>query len=349
MGSRRAIRISMVVVSCSAIITCATEVPDPSADAGANADVEGPNGCFAAPATPMTTPNPASRDPNLLARAATVVGSCIEDDGIERNLGYMWNEDLEPDIFYFRTARQAACLANARCGCRAVKTCLGFSVAPGDAGSCQPCTGSVATICGAGYWGTVDCGALGLNCDPRAICAPAPAMPCDRSTFTPSCDASGRPQVCNQDALGGAVVAGPECAKLGLTCAAGRCVGTGASCPTTNPPPDGVTALHGLGCIGADLDVCMAGQHATVRCADRGPGFSCQTFGDRSFCGLASECAPPAAGPSLVAPVGACEGNSVVICNAGRIDKIDCTTLGFTGCEFDKSNAKYGCIPGPMF
>jgi len=334
-----------MVVSCCAITTCANEEPPPSDDAGANMDVEGPNGCFAAPSMPMTS-NPASRDPDLLARAATVIGSCIEDDGIERNLGFMWNEDLEPDISYFRYARQAACLARARCGCRAVKACVGFGLTLGDAGSCEPCTGSVATICGAGYSATVDCGALGLTCDPRAICAPAPAMACDTATFSPTCT-NGRPQVCRKLAAAGAVLAGPDCAKLGLTCTGGRCVGTGPSCPSTSFPPDGVTALHGLGCIGADLDVCMGGQHATVRCADRGPGFACQTFGGQSFCGLASECAPPVEGPSLTAPAGECEGNSVVICNAGRIDKIDCTTLGFTGCEFNKSLAKYGCIPGP--
>src|SRR5687768_12594434 len=99
MWSRMASRLSMVVVASSAIITCATEEPHPDVDAavndaGVNADAEGPNGCFAGPSTPMTTVNPASRDPDLLARAATVYGSCgIQDDGIDRNLGFMWNED----------------------------------------------------------------------------------------------------------------------------------------------------------------------------------------------------------------------------------------------------------------
>lgn len=349
MWTRTASRFSMLVVACAAIVTCANEDPHSDVDGGANEDVQGPNGCFARPMTPMATPNPTSRDPDLLARAATVYGSCgIQDDGIERNLAFMWNEDLETDLFYYRTARQAACLANARCGCRALEACLEFDLKLGDARGCQPCAGSVATFCeDAKYWGTVDCAKVGLTCDARAICGPAGAMACDTPTFVPSCDTKGRPQVCVRKAVGGEVLTGLECAKLGLTCAAGRCVGTGATCPFSPfPQPDGVTTLEGLGCIGADLDACIAGQHATVRCADRGPGFACQTFGGRYFCGLASECAPPMERSSLIALVGQCEGNSVVICNAGRIDKIDCTTLGFTGCEFNPPEGKRGCLPG---
>jgi hypothetical protein len=342
-------RFSIPLLACAAIVTCATEDSRPDVDGGTNADVEGPNGCFAGSITPAATPSPASRDPDVLARAAAVYGSCgIQDDGIERNLGFMWNEDLEPDLFYFRTARQAACLANARCGCRALEACLGYDLKLGDGGSCEPCTGSVAKFCGEGqFWGTLDCAKVGLTCNPRAVCAPLGAIACDTTTFAPTCDTNGRPQVCIRKGAGGVVFAGPECAKLGLTCAAGRCVGTGATCPfIPRPQPDGVTALPGLGCIGADLDACMAGQHATVRCADRGPGFSCQSFGGQYFCGLASECAPPAEGPSLTAPIGQCEGSRVVICNAGRIDKIDCTTLGFTGCEFNLEEGKSGCVPG---
>ena len=347
MGSRNGLRSWAAVIVSSTVITCASEHGFPNTDGG-NADVQGPNGCFAGPTAPMTT-GPASRDPGLLARAATVVGSCIEDDGIERNLGHMWNEDLGPDVTYLRTVRQASCLANARCGCRAVQACLGFSLSLGDAGSCEACSGTVAKICGSGYWGTIDCGRLGLICDPVAVCAPSPAASCDMTTFVATCDAIGRPQVCRNQGNGGAVFTGPDCAKLGLACAAGRCAGTGVTgmCSAPIGQASGGIAIEGAACIGTDLDACVAGRHATIRCADRGPGFACQSFGGRFFCGLASECVPPSEGPALLEPVGQCEGNTVVICNAGRIDKIDCTTLGFTGCEFDKSQGKYGCIPGP--
>jgi hypothetical protein len=42
-----------------------------------------------------------------------------------------------------------------------------------------------------------------------------------------------------------------------------------------------------------------------------------------------------------------CDGATVVICNAGRVDRVDCRSLGFTGCEVNKVNHTYGCIPGP--
>ncbi|HZF51711.1 MAG TPA: hypothetical protein VE093_23815 [Polyangiaceae bacterium] len=67
-------------------------------------------------------------------------------------------------------------------------------------------------------------------------------------------------------------------------------------------------------------------------------GFSCQSLNTASFCGLAAECEP---GSAYYAT---CEGTTVVFCNAGRIEKIDCTTLGFTGCH-----TMYGegaCSPG---
>jgi hypothetical protein len=74
---------------------------------------------------------------------------------------------------------------------------------------------------------------------------------------------------------------------------------------------------------------------ADVDCGKFGTGFSCQSGSNTFFCGQANACVPGSASKPT------CEGTSLVVCNAGRIDKIDCTSLGFTGC-----NAAAGaCVP----
>ena len=70
----------------------------------------------------------------------------------------------------------------------------------------------------------------------------------------------------------------------------------------------------------------------------------CQSLGALFFCGLASECEPADVGFSRT--LDTCDGTILTTCNAGRIEHVDCTTLGFTGCQIDKKNGKYGCIPG---
>jgi len=41
-----------------------------------------------------------------------------------------------------------------------------------------------------------------------------------------------------------------------------------------------------------------------------------------------------------------CDGATLTFCSAGRLEHVDCLALGFTGCEIDRSNSRYGCIPG---
>jgi hypothetical protein len=315
-------------------------------------DVLGPNGCYAEP--DPSPAFPASRDPDLIARAATVVGSCIEDDGITRNIGYMWNSVYNQASFSNLFVLQAECLAYARCGCRAVEACLGFTLKRSDAGSCDACTGSIHTDCGPGYRGTFDCARVGLECDPLKVCSDTPAVRCDPSTFIATCDdATGSPLVCLQKGSVSTVAHLTPCGTAGLACRDGRCQGTGDACSGGMASPEGDLRFDGLGCVGDDLDACVGGRKTRFDCSGLGPGFSCQDVGARYFCGLASECAPAPQGPVLTVTATSriddetCDGATVVICNAGRVDRIDCTSLGFTGCEVNKANHTYGCTPGP--
>ena len=346
------LRVSILVAAtlcCRSFLACSDEPRDDSGDGGvqkdapATFDVAGPSGCYAVPQTPPGVS--AHRDPDLLAKAAAVAGSCIEDDGIERMLASMWTSDVMNGLWYQRLALQAECLANARCGCTAVSACLGFELRRSDAGACSPCSGSVLSQCSPGIEGKVDCALLGLSCDPAAGCSDPSALPCTPSSFVPSCDAKETPQLCLQKGPKPSVTRGADCPKLGLACAGGRCIGKGDACSGGASSPEGAVFFEGISCNGANLEACVENRKTTLNCAERGPGFSCQTFGGQSFCGLASECTPALRG--LVPQAASCEGNNVVFCNAGRIERIDCTTLGFTGCDVDKSKHTYGCTPGP--
>jgi hypothetical protein len=60
-----------------------------------------------------------------------------------------------------------------------------------------------------------------------------------------------------------------------------------------------------------------------------------QSFDNKFFCGLASECLP-AELPSVDAQRGttvSCDGDTLVFCNVGRIERQSCTELGFVRCE----------------
>jgi hypothetical protein len=276
-------------------------------------------------------------DPTLLARAATVVGSCMGDDGANRVLWQMWNEDFIPQM-WGKYGRQAPCLATSGGGCAAAKACLGYEVAIDDAGCTTFCSGTAVTVCDYPDRITFDCGKFGLACDPIALCVDAPASTCDASTAA-QCGADGKPQYCDR----GVLRDGVRCADVGLVCAEGRCVGRGDACVDTAVATQGVVQPAGIGCVGQNLDACVGGYRETISCAGIAPGFSCQSAGGAFFCGLAAECVPPDL-PGIVIPTPmTCEGTTLVLCNAGRIERVDCAALGFTGCDAISTK---GCTPG---
>jgi hypothetical protein len=281
----------------------------------------------------------ASRDPATLARAAVVVASCIPDDGINRNLAYMWTQPGGPRVWH-RFAYAAECLASFGQGCGAVEACLGWSIVE-SLGDCTPeCDGAVFSACEETWRFTVDCSKVGLGCDLDAMCSSEPSESCEEGTFVRTCGDDGQPVFCND----GAVFRGPDCATHGLTCSAGYCAGTGADCQGEYPDFQGGVYFDGSACDEDELTACVAGKIATRDCSSAGPGFGCQDVNGVQFCGLASECLPgeePGASDQSGSPI-SCEGDTVVFCNAGRIDRVDCTSLGFTGCDVDASQ---GCTP----
>ena len=276
-----------------------------------------------------------------------MLGACWGDDGADRNATHLWNANIASRRDFFLNVTQAQCLADANCGCAAVTHCLGLDVTSTAALDCVPsCDGDVYTLCGAGldappgYALSLDCGKIGQSCDVVAECVDDVIVSCDGSEPA-TCRDGARPLYCDD----GALREGPDCDGLGLGCLDGKCQGTGATCVNTTSSREEVVVYDGVSCQDGVLDACVDGKQASFTCAEQGPGFTCQSVMGVPFCGLASDCLPARDGSPSEANPPACDGNSVTFCNAGRLDEIDCLSLGFTGCQVDRSAGLYGCTP----
>jgi len=307
------------------------------------AGVGGSAGLGACQADPDLTPSmpaPSTLDPDLVARAAAVLGACMPDDGVPRSAAHIWLEHLRAPELYARFGTQLDCLANARCGCAAIEHCLGwvYRVPPADCPTV--CQGDVFTGCGGeGAQVSVDCARFGLSCDPAGVCVEKPIVACDGSE-APICTAQGEVLACER----GALRKGP-CQALGFSCVGGVCAGGGATC-VGNAPSDVFAQPLGIGCSGDTLQVCLSSQTGSMDCATQGPGFRCQSRDGSFFCGLAAECVPA---NNFSAPEReTCDGTTVSFCNAGRLEHLECTALGFSGCDVDTHVDHYGCTPGVM-
>jgi hypothetical protein len=276
---------------------------------------------------------------DILARAAVMLGSCWPDDGVNRNLNNLWHA---PDIpqFWGRVVQSADCLARARTGCRALTECTGYTTVLGASDCVDGCQGDVFTECYTSAHVSIDCHKLGLHCDPLAVCTPSPAAACDENTFVPSCAADAQPLTCSRDF----VQHGPDCAALGLACSKGVCQGSGPACRAPAPGGQYSVEYPATGCAGDILQACVGGGQHPFDCTKLGPGFSCRDVAGSFFCGLAAECVPgnhPTYDDQDGTGLG-CSGTTLIFCNAGRLDHVDCRDLGFTGCD-DKAKQ---CTPG---
>lgn len=310
-----------------------------AASAGAGGDAGSPlRACKARPAASPSLPDPTELDPEVLARAAAVVGSCIPDDGVARNAGHIWGEHLGSPLFHYRLGAQLDCLANAACGCAAVEQCLGvtYSVAP-EAGCATQCDGDLLTGCEDGQRITVNCGYLGQSCDVSLNCVSEPARACDESE-EPTCTAEGEVLYCSRG-----ILRETPCQSLGFSCVNGECVGEGSACDDF--PEAAELEIVGTSCSGDTLQACLGRHATTLDCTTQGPGFGCQALGGAFFCGLAADCVPPNEAGVPATPA-SCDGTVLSFCNAGRLEQVDCTSLGFSGCEIDTSIPHYGCTPG---
>jgi hypothetical protein len=289
-------------------------------------------------------------DPDVAARAGAVIGSCHPDNGVNREVSRLWQRSTASPSS-ISLGIQAECIAARGGGCDALEQCLGWTLesTPGCAQG-SACVGSTFTLCTAsiGTTYTIDCGTMGLDCNPDAsidnvpgagrACRRGQAVPCEGATFAPSCN--GSVPVFSD----GSLVEGTDCAVRGAACSDGLCTGTGDACSVSPSDP-----TAGVSCNGNVLESCQNGQRATLDCTTFRAGFGCRTIGDVAFCGLAADCVPGGLTmgdvPQDGDPSPSCDGTTIVFCNAGRVERVDCTSLGFSGCDVE---AAWGCVPTPF-
>jgi hypothetical protein len=337
----------MTLGACSD--SSASPAPRGDGDAGGVAPDGGTSSCHADPAPSPELVASSAFDADTIARAAVVIGSTMPDDGIARNLAHLWNTAFAEPQFYYRLALQADCFAHANCGNAAPAHCAGYTITSHAPDDCHTgCNDDVFTACGpdqglvAGAAAIIDCGKVGERCDPNAVCVAEAAETCTPDSFAGTCSDDGRPARCSQ----GVVIHGARCGDFGLACDGNQCVGKGAECGEAGSGATSVIPFVPVSCADDVLETCVNGHAASEPCSTFGPGFTCQSVDGKPFCGLASDCAPTDEnGDSSTDPL-ACDGTVITLCNQGRLEHIDCKTLGFEGCDLDKSVGHYGCIPG---
>jgi hypothetical protein len=268
--------------------------------------------------------------------AAIFLGSCVPNDSIGDflNDAYWING---PDVKKIRVSDFVECLKDKQTGCTAVDECLGLKA--DFSGPCTAsCTNNVLEACDNQLRFVWDCSRVGLQCDAaKRFCTDgAPNPICDSTMFVSTCK-DGAPSHCSakEETLG------PICAAHGTICkeapvSGALCTGPDAACTVPSFMATSISYTTGIACEGSKLRACINGAEQVVDCSTVRSDFSCQTFGTTSFCGIGNTCNPNLGEKT------ACEGSNVVICNAGRAEKVDCTALGFTNC-----NESWGtCGPG---
>lgn len=215
------------------------------------------------------------------------------------------------------------CMAAARGSCAMARACVGQQIQSST--TCSPgaktCNGDQLSEC---------IGTLGNALELLTDCTAS-----DEGPVQNHCLMSGSAAACGigpcttetcQGTVGvrcqGPFAQGFDCATDGYTCvmvSRSECGGTGPAC-TAGPP-----SVDGNSIVG-----CTYGFEHRVDCGAAVPGGTVQpsATGTGLYCGLGTACAPGASPPG-----GGCNGNNLTVCAFGQVTTIDCTALGYTGCD----------------
>ncbi len=311
---------------------------DGAGDADGDTPADAPSDAAdARPARGAPSPWPLAFTAEQVVRAAVLFGTCVPDDG-----AYALLDDAyyDPSLDFFEVTRADAigCLAESTDGCAAIARCTGLEF--DLTGPCtRRCDGDTFDGCDDAWHFRVPCGMAGLVCDPDQGCVDPTAAMCDDEAFDETCR-EGHAERCNDDRVRGEYV----CEELGLACSVtaerADCRGTLGECTATSR---GRLDIVAMSCVDGDtLEGCVNGGVHRLACGTIAEGFTCQSMGGEEFCGLGDACDPRILdGEDGTAT---CDGDTIVICNAGRLDRVDCTSLGFTGCAVGGRDGAY-CTP----
>jgi hypothetical protein len=231
----------------------------------------------------------------------------------------------EIDQVGFPMGEMVDCLRDAGRDCGKIKLCTneGHPAQSCDAVSYQNhCEGDLQVTCSGGEVKYFDCSKLDfLYGDTQCVVDPVYDNP---ECVGPSCTEESL--TCNGNTLeicsDGNFVR-MDCGLMGAECgqlAPGvqYCIGTGPDCTD-----EGVR--H---CDGSRIVTCMGGKEAAADCAELiGHDFTCGIPPDESEVGCV-----PSATLCNNDYTDHCDGNVIVYCRAGSLDRADCTSYGYTSC-----------------
>lgn len=264
------------------------------------------------------TPTNGAITPEVAARFAVLVGSCSPKAKAEGILRELYDSDGPRHLRGI-----AVCAAAKNNGCAALAECAGQVHERTGENCLGRCDGDVVETCDDGVRSRDDCAVRGLICLTREdgklpACSETGAEACVAGPNSTRCGADGHAHSCSFD--NERDQRGPRCADLGLTCGSGGC--KGAEACKGDIAPQTPLAFTGTSCDGAKVRSCVNGGIATFDCERHINGAICRSS-DAGIAG-AAQCALGTACETNTFGKRTCEGASVVICNRGRVDRIDC-------------------------
>ncbi|MBI3184837.1 MAG: hypothetical protein HYZ28_22085 [Myxococcales bacterium] len=223
------------------------------------------------------------------------------------------------------------CVLGAGGDCNKAALCFGRA---GTSGSCSPpkslesgtCNGQVLSGCSAdGFAFSVDCASYGGTCHEDSIFFARVSV----------CDVGDCPSAMRCRGSWAETCVGPgmwlaDCGAIGLSCAVppdggGAICDTAASCDGGQPTCEGTVAV---GCSGGKPTRQDCARGPTMRRCEAG---SCTETGNECAVGI-----DPAT----------CEGSKVKLCQDGFHRTVDCTALGFAGCQDGRCTTSQTCDGG---
>jgi hypothetical protein len=283
--------------------------------------------CVACHVSCSASPDAATPSTDELIAACEVDDACV--------VGATGSKDVNDCLAYWTRGRPLLqpqivhCMAAAAGDCVKARACIGRTVLMNPSCSTPTsCMGDKLSQCSFGLEILTDCTVSGAHC---LTAGSATACAVSNACTADSCDGTKIVR-CNQSLAQRA-----DCADIGDTCVlagtvpdqTAECRGIGAAC--TGPRIDGNT-----------LVTCDFGFEHRVDCNAAVPGGTVQhqttMNGPDDYCGLGTACEPGAA-------LATCTNGQLTMCVFGTVRSVDCTALGYTGCD---SNAQHACKP-PAF
>lgn len=313
----------------------------------------------------VSPPDPAGpKDPDAVVNAVIAHASCYESPyfrSVNRMIDLIYSARSANELTA-ALADRTACFKDMANGCETYRTCMGITTSASVPADVGPCKDGIAYSelylpIGLGRHLWTNCAALGYECEPgqyfpeHGNCVYPNKKACDINAEPWKACIDGDYYRCWSDETSptkGSAYDYPRCSDYGFECTTEAnyyfhyCKGTGPACSYSVDPMTGSLIFdyrQGLSCESETvLRTCVGGGEHVIDCTSLSPTFKClNPEGDQpARCGFARECS--------LEDEPMCDDTTLVVCDAGRVRKIDCRSLGFTSCNAERRNCDWKVV-----